>query len=171
MYTVSQVAKKTGLSRSTLLYYERIGLIAPEHNSLNDYRLYNECDLRDLSKICLYRSMGIPLKQIISILNDRETHISSILETQLEQLNKKINILREQQKTILNILKNDNLKKKTRAISKDDWINILKATGLSDDEMIKWHVEFEKNSPEAHQDFLESLGIDSEEIKKIRSLN
>ena len=171
MYTVSQIAKETGLSRSTLLYYERIGLMAPEHNSLNDYRLYNDNDLDDLKKICLYRGMGIPLKQIASIINDKETHIASILEGQLEQLNKRINTLRCQQKIILNILKNDKLRKKTRALTKDDWINILRATGLTDDEMIKWHIEFEKNSPEAHQDFLESLGITTEEIKKIRSLN
>ncbi|MCP4180012.1 MAG: MerR family transcriptional regulator [bacterium] len=171
MYTVSQIARKTELSRSTLLYYERLGLIAPEHNSLNDYRLYNDNDLADLKKICLYRSMGIPLKQIISIINNKETHISSILENQLEELNKKINTLREQQKIILNILKNDKLRKKTRALTKEDWINILRATGLSDDEMVKWHIEFEKNSPEAHQDFLESLGIDLEEIQQIRKLN
>lgn len=31
--------------------------------------------------------------------------------------------------------------------------------GLDDGGMRKWHSEFEQRSPEAHQDFLESLGM------------
>lgn len=34
--------------------------------------------------------------------------------------------------------------------------------------MKNWHIEFEKSSPEAHQDFLESIGIDDDEIASIR---
>jgi hypothetical protein len=34
--------------------------------------------------------------------------------------------------------------------------------------MENWHVEFERTSPEAHQDFLESIGIAPDEIDLIR---
>jgi hypothetical protein len=37
--------------------------------------------------------------------------------------------------------------------------------------MRKWHAEFEKNLPEAHQDFLESLGVPEDEITMIRKLS
>jgi len=45
---------------------------------------------------------------------------------------------------------------------------MLRAAGLDEDGMWNWHIEFEKNTPEAHQDFLESIGISSEEIALIR---
>ena len=34
--------------------------------------------------------------------------------------------------------------------------------------MSRWHVEFERLSPEAHQDFLEFLGLEDDEIARIR---
>jgi len=37
--------------------------------------------------------------------------------------------------------------------------------------MQEWHAEFEKMSPDAHQDFLESLGIAPGEITSIRQFS
>ena len=34
--------------------------------------------------------------------------------------------------------------------------------------MMDWHAVFERQSPEAHQDFLESLGLPAAEIAGIR---
>ena len=44
MYTVSKIAQRFGLSRSTLLYYDRIGLLSPSGRSPGDYRLYDQAD-------------------------------------------------------------------------------------------------------------------------------
>ena len=46
---------------------------------------------------------------------------------------------------------------------------MLRATGLDEDEMRTWHVEFERMAPQAHQDFLESLGFDAERIAEVRA--
>ena len=48
---------------------------------------------------------------------------------------------------------------------------MLRAAGLDDAGMQKWHCEFEQRSPEAHQAFLESLGIDIHEITQIRAFS
>ena len=53
-------------------------------------------------------------------------------------------------------------------LNKERWVAIMKAAGLSEQDMRNWHSQFEKMEPEAHQEFLESLGIESEEIVKIR---
>ena len=53
-------------------------------------------------------------------------------------------------------------------ITKDRWVEIMRAAGLSDDDMHNWHRQFERLEPGAHQEFLESLGIDSDEIQRIR---
>ncbi|MHB8902875.1 MAG: hypothetical protein ACYC6Y_29295 [Thermoguttaceae bacterium] len=53
-------------------------------------------------------------------------------------------------------------------ITKDRWVEIMRAAGLSDDDMHNWHHQFERLEPDAHQEFLESLGISADEIQQIR---
>ena len=36
---------------------------------------------------------------------------------------------------------------------------------------MQFHIEFERMSPEAHQDFLESLGIEKNEVSLIRNMS
>ncbi len=168
MHTISKLAKKSNLSRSTLLYYDRIDLLSPSGRTESNYRLYTEKDVERLQKICMFRQAGVPLKQIKVILNGQKSDTVGILEARLEGLNTEINHLRHQQQIILGLLKTPELKRKTRVIDKNTWVQILRATGLNDDDMDQWHREFEAQAPEAHQDFLESLGLSKTEIKHIR---
>jgi DNA-binding transcriptional MerR regulator len=45
MYTVTQLARRCGLSRTALLYYESIGLLLPARRTAGNYRCYGEQDL------------------------------------------------------------------------------------------------------------------------------
>jgi MerR family transcriptional regulator, thiopeptide resistance regulator len=53
-------------------------------------------------------------------------------------------------------------------INKERWVEIMRAAGLNEKDMRNWHIQFEKMEPEAHQEFLESLGINATEIQQIR---
>ncbi len=53
-------------------------------------------------------------------------------------------------------------------INKERWVEIMRAAGFSEEDMRGWHVQFEKMEPEAHREFLQSLGIPKDEIAKIR---
>lgn len=53
-------------------------------------------------------------------------------------------------------------------VHKERWVEIMKAAGFSDEDMHNWHCQFEKMEPEAHDEFLQSLGIDAEEVRRIR---
>ena len=46
---------------------------------------------------------------------------------------------------------------------------MFRSIGMTDDDMQRWHAHFERSMPEAHQDFLESLGLDAAEVKRIRA--
>jgi len=59
--------------------------------------------------------------------------------------------------------------RRSRALTKKRWVALLRASGLNDDDMHQWHVEFERMEPEAHRDFLESLGIPKAEVRSIRA--
>jgi hypothetical protein len=53
-------------------------------------------------------------------------------------------------------------------ISKEKWVEIMRGAGLSEEDMHRWHAEFERSAPAEHQEFLEFLRIPADEIEKIR---
>lgn len=54
------------------------------------------------------------------------------------------------------------------SINKEIWTSMFEAVGLDLATMHRWHAEFERRAPEAHQSFLEWLGASADEIKTIR---
>jgi DNA-binding transcriptional MerR regulator len=169
VWTISALAKKSGLSRSALLYYDRLGLLEPPKRSRAGYRLYSDAEIKRLEQICLFRQMGISLKEMKKLLEKPGKSFSAgILQRRLRVLGNEIANLRRQQYCILKMLKLKPLKQGVEMINKERWVEIMKAAGLDEKDMRQWHIQFEKMEPEAHQEFLESLGLQETEIKKIR---
>jgi DNA-binding transcriptional MerR regulator len=121
-----------------------------------------------MDRIQLFRRAGLSLDSIELLLESESSELSSTLERRLFAINKEIEKLHDQQKVILKILENEILEKSARDMTKNVWISILKAAGLDEAGMKNWHIEFEKSSPAAHQEFLESIGIAKTEIAAIR---
>lgn len=173
METVGRLARRYGLSRSTLLYYDRIGLLSPSDRSAAGYRLYSGADVRRLEKILAFRAVGLPLESIDSLLgsgSDSEADsVDSALEKRLVAIDREITGLRRQQEVILRLLERDGEGARSRSLDKQGWTEILRATGMDDDDMWRWHREFERMAPAAHQEFLESLRIAPAEIESIRA--
>jgi DNA-binding transcriptional MerR regulator len=169
MFTIGQMVKKYALSRSTLIYYDSIGLLSPGCRTDSNYRLYSDDDRQKMERILLFRSAGLSLDSIASLLDKKGDDLNTALEHRLFAINSEIQGLRNQQKVILRILEKKNLEMDARVLTKESWVALLKAAGLDNEGMKNWHVEFEKTSPEAHQDFLESIGIEQDEIKSIRN--
>jgi MerR family transcriptional regulator, thiopeptide resistance regulator len=170
MMTVSKLARRCGLSRSTLLYYESIGLLKAAPRTSANYRGYGEKDLRRLEQICVYRAAGLKLEDIRTILDRRESDASAVLKRRLVELNAEVEKLRGHQRAILKLLKNRALER-TEMITKEKWVSIMKASGFSQADMHRWHTEFERSAPTEHQEFLEVLHIPADEIRTIRELS
>jgi DNA-binding transcriptional MerR regulator len=167
-HSVGRLARRFGLSRSTLLYYDRIGLLSPSGRSAAGYRIYGESDVKRLEAICRYREAGLGLAQIGELLDGETSRAAELLEARLEQLNADIERQREQQRIVVKLLASRKKLRATRAIDKRGWVAILRAAGLDDEAMHRWHLEFERMAPAAHQDFLESLGLSKAEVVRIR---
>ncbi len=169
MYTIGQLAKMAGLSRSTLLYYDSIGLFSPSGRSGSNYRLYTRADRARLEQICMYRRTGLSLADIADIMKrSGRGGVLPLLEKRLAELNREIRALRSQQHFIVKLFKNERALSKGRIMDKESWIALLQKAGLDEAARNKWHAEFERMAPAGHQDFLESLGIPPKEIAVIR---
>ena len=171
MYTVGDIAKKFQISRSTLLYYDSIDLLKPSERSASNYRLYSDHDILKMKRIVLYREAGISLKSIAVILEQKQNDTIPILENRLFEINKEIQNLRNQQSVILEILKSEKAIRSSRIMTENQWVSLLRSAGLDEDNLMQFHIEFERMSPEAHQDFLESLGMRKKEAGLIREMS
>jgi MerR family transcriptional regulator, thiopeptide resistance regulator len=168
MLSVSQVAKRCGLSRTTVLYYEACGLVKPGLRSAAGYRFYGERELRVLEQVRLYRSVGMSVKDIRQLLAGPDTDAALLLKRRLRELDLEIVQLRAHQQAILRLLRGQNTLRRIRNMTKEKWVGIMKASGFKETDMHRWHREFERAAPEEHQEFLQYLHIPAEEIRSIR---
>lgn len=70
LYTIEQVATRTGLTKRTLRYYEEVGLLPPTGRTEGNYRRYTESDIQRLERIKKLRDLlGFALTDIRELLN------------------------------------------------------------------------------------------------------
>lgn len=167
--TIGKLAARFGLSRSTLLYYDSIGLLSPSLHSKGEYRIYDQEDERRLERICRYRQAGIPLKQIKKILDSPETSLTSVLQQRFEDLGREVQRLHDQQRLIAELLQKPDLLSQSKGMNREVWSSLLRSSGYSELDMRRWHVHFERMDSEKHLVFLRYLGIPEDEIMHIRS--
>ena len=64
VYTIEQAAERMGLTKHTLRYYEREGLLPPVAKGVNGHRRYSEEDLGWLKFLQLLRATGMPIREM-----------------------------------------------------------------------------------------------------------
>ena len=69
LYTIEQVATRTGFTKRTLRYYEEVGLLLPTGRTEGNYRRYSEADVERLERIKNLRDLlGFSLADIREIM-------------------------------------------------------------------------------------------------------
>lgn len=70
LYTIEQVATRTGMTKRTLRYYEEVGLLPPTGRTEGNYRRYGEYDVLRLERIKELRDLlGFSLSDIRELLD------------------------------------------------------------------------------------------------------
>lgn len=170
MLSVTQLARACGLSRTTVLYYESLGLLPTPRRSKGNYRQYGDQHLRRLRQICSYRNAGLKLSDVRTLLGEPERkEAAAVLRRRLAEIGIEIERLKEHQRAILRLLGHRTTFLRRKDMNKEKWVAIMKSAGFADDDMRKWHKEFERSAPEDHQEFLEYLKISQPEIERIRA--
>jgi DNA-binding transcriptional MerR regulator len=166
--TVTRLARRFRLSRTTLLYYERVGILRASARSAKGYRLYSSADAERLRTICRLRKAGVSMRAIRRVLGAPQS-LAEVLRARLGDLRVEIEALRSQQRFILDLLRTDAVHEEIGVMTKARWTQILRAAGFDDEAMWKWHADFERDAPDDHQRFLEFLCIGDGEIAAIRA--
>ncbi|MDO8439307.1 MAG: MerR family transcriptional regulator, partial [Telluria sp.] len=162
--SIGELARRCGISRTTVLYYEAAGLIAAASRSAAGYRRYTDTELARLRQICAWRAAGLGVAAIASLQGGGDR--PALLRQRLDEIGRDMAHLREQQAVLVRLLHGGPA---GATMDKAGWTALLRATGLDDADMARWHALFERQNPQAHHAFLLSLGIGADEAARIRA--
>lgn len=87
--TIKEVEEQTGLSRSTIRFYEKEKLIEPLRNDKNGYRDYSETDVEKIKKIAYLRTLDISVEDIYHMISGKVSLIE-VLERQTVTIQEQI---------------------------------------------------------------------------------
>lgn len=142
MYRISELAMAVGLSRSTLLYYEKLGLITSKRQA-NGYRAYSDHGLQQLKLLQQLQAGGLTLKECQACL---ETRIDrSLLLERLQTLEQEIAAKQQSRDLLASIL------------------------GMAS--MREWHQALESQAPGAHLAWLLKQGFSEKQALRLKWLS
>ncbi len=84
--TVGAVAELTGVSVRTLHHYDHIGLVVPSVRTPAGYRGYTGADIERLHLVLVYRSVGMQLEDIRTLIDDADADVLDHLRRQHQLL-------------------------------------------------------------------------------------
>ena len=144
MYKISQLASKAGLSRSTLLYYEKTGLLCGRR-STNGYRFYTDADLQRLTLLKQLQAGGLSLKDCLNCLNTGPDPV--VLRQRLSTLDQEIAQKQQARQLLASLLGDD-------------------ASTLR-----QLHCNLEQRAPLAHEQWLQAQGFNETDRLHMRWLS
>lgn len=104
-YTISEIAKIFNITTNKIRFYEKKGLLLPIREKDNEYRKFNDQDIIRLQSILLYRSIGLTIRDIKSILdNDEKENYLTHFNNQWELVNNEIHRLNVIRKSLENVI-------------------------------------------------------------------
>jgi len=107
MFSIGELAARTGVSRDTLRYYERLGLLPRAPRTSGGFRLYSPETVDRLRFIQRAQSMGFTLEEIRELVTfdgqggiKRCQRVRDLLATKLQELDARLSELRAFRRTL-----------------------------------------------------------------------
>ena len=93
LYSIGELARRTGLAVRTIRFYSDRGIVAPTDRSPAGYRLYDADAVARLALVRTLRDLGVDLPTIRKVVN-RELPLPAVAAAHAEALDVQIRILR-----------------------------------------------------------------------------
>lgn len=91
LYTGADLEHIFGITRKTLFYYDKAGLVKPiDRIGKKRTKVYGEEGYRQMKKILQYREAGLKIEEIRLLMNDQKDDKTEIFEKALIRLEKDI---------------------------------------------------------------------------------
>jgi len=106
LFSINDFAKMARIPKDTLLYYDKIGLLAPDARGENKYRYYSILMLATVNMIRTLQRLGMSLEEIKVLKDNRSPHFADdILTRQINKIDEKIEEWVRSRKLLITLLK------------------------------------------------------------------
>lgn len=93
MFTIGQLSKICQVTTKTLRHYEKLGLLVPTRNETgNQYRYYTSEQVQRLRQILFLKELGLPLKTIKQVIDDKEIDLPQLMEEHRRHLLRELDL-------------------------------------------------------------------------------
>jgi len=98
-YTVAQVSELLKISKDTLIYYDKLGLVKPKRGD-NRYRYYTSQDILNLQFVEMAKNVDYSLEEIRLTLQNQKLHTMESFQWQMQFMREKRSYLKRKEKHI-----------------------------------------------------------------------
>ncbi len=152
MTSIARACDMIGVARSTLLYYERIGIVSPDRDPENGYRIFSLEDIHALIMIRQLQKAGFSLKEADAVMKGQID--PDLILARYQTLEANIQNLQVALEVVKSLV--------IHATGKQpETVSPVNPSG-------RWHAALEKKAGDAHAKWLERLGFDEKEQLYIR---
>jgi DNA-binding transcriptional MerR regulator len=106
VFTIGELARRTGLTTRTIRFYSDEGLLPPADRTYAGYRLYDSASLARLELLRTLRELGLGLPDAAAALAGRSS-VADIARRHVELLDGQIRVLRLRRAVLRAVAKND----------------------------------------------------------------
>jgi len=109
--TIGALAKKYGVNREAIRFYERQGLLPKTSRTVSGYRLFDEQSEKSVAFILRAKELGFTLKEIKELLSLRVTKASNCsvvkkqADTKIQSIDRKIDYLVRMKQALIKLTK------------------------------------------------------------------
>lgn len=139
-YNISEVAKIFNITTNKIRFYEKKGLLEPTRDENNEYRVFSDTDILKLQSILLYRTIGMPIDNIKSIIQGTSCDCVNYVNNQLEIINNEIHRLTTIKKSLEGIVD------EFCNLTKDEVLDVLKETNELNNLKNNWRDKWDFNN-------------------------
>ncbi len=138
LQSISQVSKDYGISVRMIRYYEQVGLIESKRKEDYAYRVFDESNLIRLRQIIVLRKLRVPVKQIVSILNNSDAaQTVEIFRKNISQLDEEITALSTVKDILIRFVEEINEKADVRLklLGDEDMFSVINSLSFSNNQI------------------------------------
>ncbi len=158
LQTISQVSRDYGISTRMLRYYEQVGLIQSLRKDNYAFRVYDENALNRLQQIIILRKLRVPVKHIISILNNLDAAKAvEIFRENISKIDNEITTLSTIKSILMRFVEEINEKADVRLklLTDDTLLSVIGSLSFSDNQLTETRENLTmENLNKAHEDLM-----------------
>ena len=158
LQTISHVSRDYGISARMLRYYEQVGLIQSLRKENYAFRVYDENALNRLQQIITLRKLRVPVKHIMSILNNHDaTKTVEIFRENISKIDGEITTLSTIKSILMRFAEeiNEKVDVRLKLLTDDALFSIISSLSFSDNQIEETREKLSiEDLNKAHEDLM-----------------